>query len=347
MAAIFFVLLAFFFVISTFIALSVKKRVYLTQKKVEKRFELFITKAMLDEWDDAEDGFVIPKNFGRHFRSKIKRQYAIDALIQGKKNLRGKAAENIVKLYLKLGFKNDSIKKFKSGTWQIKARGIHELYMMDQKDMLKQIYKHANSVNDFVRMESQIAMIHFLGFDGLRFLDVISTPVSEWQQVRLLEQLRPLEPDKMPGLKTWLHSKNDSVVLFALKLADIYQQFDAYAYVLDCLSHKNEQVRIQAVKTLIRIANDTTALSLTEQYKKERFTNRLNILTHLSGVASGAEQAFLEQEIESENQFLQLAAAKVLAESCSDGLEYLQAKAIVAPKKYEDIYKHVKFQVSR
>jgi hypothetical protein len=345
-AAFLFCLLAFYFITRTFIALYIKKRRHVAEQLVEKCFETLISKAMLDEGGAGSEDFIIPANVARHIKNSIKRQYAIDALVKAKKSLRGKAGDNVVKLYLQLGFRAHSVRKFKSGTWYTKAKGIHELYMMDQYDMLTSIYKHTNSVHEHVRMEAQTAIVHFSGFDGLRFLDVISTPVSDWQQVKLLEQLRAMTPKELVSINAWLISSNDTVVIFALKLAEVYQQFQAHINTVQCLSHRNEKIRMQAVKTLVRIADESTTAKLTAQYHKERFTNKLNILNHLTMIASDDELIFLEAELDNGNQFLKIAAAGVIAACCSDGLGLLKERAQLAPQTYAEIYRHIKFQVS-
>lgn len=345
-AALVFLVLALIFLILTFIVLYKKKHTYFTEQAIEKSFELLISKAMLSDESESIESFKIPSNIQRHIKSTIKRRYAIDLLVNAKRSLRGMAGENIVKLYLQLGFKKDSIKKFNSGNWHIKAKGIHELYMMDQHDMLMRIYRHTNSSNEYVRMEAQTAVLHFSGFDGLRFLDVVSTPISDWQQIKLLEQLKTITPKEMPGINNWLKSTNDTVVIFALKLAEVYQQFHAHEGAVAALSHKNEKIRIQAVKTLVKIADETTVGQLTEQYHKERFTNKLNILNNLTAIASDDNLEFLEAELDNSNHFLKIAAANVIAECCSNGIQLLRERASREPKSYADIYYHVKFQES-
>ena len=71
-----------------------------------------------------------------------KKQFALNLLLQNKRQLMGFAAQKIIFLYEELGFKQYSIQKLKSHTWHIKARGIQELYLMEQRDMLNQIYIH-------------------------------------------------------------------------------------------------------------------------------------------------------------------------------------------------------------
>ena len=338
-------ILTFFFVSASFFSLYYKKRKWLIQKRVEKRFELLISKAMLDDWEFEED-FAIPENFKRHISSDIKKQYAIDLLVNARKSLSGKAGENIIKLYMKLGLRNESLRKFKSGTWYIKTKGIYELFMMEQHNMLTQIYKYTNSKNDFIRMEAQAAIIHLSGFHGLRFLNVVSTPISEWQQIKLLELLRHHQQKNMPQLEKWLGSKNDFVVLFALKLAEVYQQYHVYDRVVDCMSHANEKIRIQAVKTLTKIAMDSTAELLADVYKKEAVTNKLNILNQLAELATEKETEFLEMELENENQFIKLAAARVIGERLAEGLNLLRSKADRSPQVFEAIYQQVKYEIS-
>src|SRR5438552_6915817 len=89
-AALFFSLLALIFLILTFFVLYKKKHTYRTEQFVEKRFELLISKAILNDDDDIED-FIIPANIERHTKNIIKRQYAIDVLVKAKRSMRGKA----------------------------------------------------------------------------------------------------------------------------------------------------------------------------------------------------------------------------------------------------------------
>jgi hypothetical protein len=332
------------FIITTYVTLFDKKRKYYNGLFVKEKLEVWIKTALIEEWDDIKAGIVLPKKLKKQFSSFESQQFAIDELVKSKKNLSGKAGDNISELYVQLGLRDYSLRKFKSGFWHIKARGIYELYMMDQQDMMVKIYKHTNSANEFIRYEAQTAVIHFAGFEGLRFLDIITTPISDWQQLKLLEQLHPLNhPAEIKNIGHWLKSSNETVVMFALKLADIYQQFQVHEEVVQCLGHKQEKIRLQAVKSLVRIADASTASILCQQYAKERFTNRINILNNLAEVANDNELDFLLQQLNEDNGLLQLAAANVLVKCCTNGMEILKQKAVEYPDKaYYQIYNHVK-----
>src|SRR5206468_9808016 len=97
-----------------------------------------------------------------------------------------------------------------------------------------------------------------------------------------------------------------TVTIFALKLAEVYQQYQVHSEVVKCLHHENEKVRVQAVITLGRIAGEDTAGILAERYPKEHFTNKQNILTCLLSIASDNERNFLIKELDDENDFLKL-----------------------------------------
>jgi hypothetical protein len=326
-------------VVFTYFYLGLKKRAFFFKDRIKKNLELWISNVILNEDEEIR----IPEKFNKIFRNPVARQYAIENLIVNKKAFSVSVADNIRMVYEQLGFKMDSLKKLNNNRWFIKAKGIQELAIMDQNDLLIKVYRLTNSKNDLVRNEAQSAIIHWSGFNGLRFLDVATYDISEWQQVQLLVQLKNFTQQDMPKLKKWLTSTNDTVIIFALKLAEVYQQFLVKNIVEECLSHNNETVRIHAVNTLSRIGDSESADKLIEEYNNEHFTNRLNILNKIHLVANAGHIPFLLQQINNENDFLKLAAARALGKS--GALELIAKKAAEQPEPYQQIYKHVKAEM--
>ncbi len=113
----------------------------------------------------------------------------INELIHAKKNLSGSSTLNLVKLYEVLELDKNSLTKLHSSKWHIKAKGIQELAMLEQKKYVKEIFRLTNNSNVLVRNEAQCALISFYGFAGFRFLNVASYPISQWQQIQLLNKL--------------------------------------------------------------------------------------------------------------------------------------------------------------
>lgn len=329
-------------VILIYAQLLVKKRLYFYTGRIRNNIEVWISHIILEE---SVEGIDIPKKFYRLLDDPKARQVAIDELTNCKKNFSGVVAENIVALYNKLGLREDSLKKMQNKRkWHMQARGIQELYLMDQKNLLTKIYRETNSKNEFVRSEAQIAIIYMTGFNGLRFLDVISYPLTLWQQIKLLEQLRLFgkKEDLSDRIPQWLQSKNETVVVFALRLAAEYQQYAVKDAVMDCLVHPSGAVRTRAIKTLIILADEQTPFILTGYFSKENFDNQAHMLDSLVNMATDEQAPFLERLLDAPDNIIKLKAAVVLAGNCTNGMSVLEKRAWAEPEPFERILRHVK-----
>lgn len=341
-AVLFFAALTTALVAFTYLYLGLKKRSFFFKERIRKSLELWISHVILSE--DEMKEVHIPEKFIKMFRNPVARQYAIENLIANKKTFSGAVAENIRHLYEKLGFKSDSIKKMQSKLWFVRAKGIQELAIMDQNDQLIKVYRLTNSKNELVRNEAQNAIIQWAGFNGLRFLDVVTYEISEWQQIQLLVLLKNFTQQDMPKLSSWFSSSNDTVIVFALKLAQTYQQFAVKDKVEKCLAHPNEKVRIQAVNTLAKTGDNASADKLIMHYAKEPLANKINILTKLPLIAGDEHIPFFLEQLSDENDFLKLSAAKALG--AMRQFELLEKKASEQPEPYDIIFRHVKSELS-
>ena len=340
-AVLFFAAITFSLVAFTYLYLGLKKRSFFFKERIRKSLELWISHVILSEGEEEE--IRIPDKFTKMFRNPGARQYAIENLITNKKAFSGAVADNIRQLYEQLGFKRDSIKKMQSNTWFIKAKGIQELAIMDQNDQIIKVYRLTNSKNELVRNEAQNAIIQWAGFNGLRFLDVVTYEISEWQQIQLLVLLKNFTQQDMRKLPSWLSSGNDTVVVFALKIAETYQQFGVKEKIEECLFHQNEKVRVQAVNTLAVTGVKKSADKIIAQYPGESVQSRINILCKLPLLAGEEHLSFLMQQLSDENDFIKLSAAKAIGEM--HRMDLLQQKALDQPEPYQHIFKHVKAEL--
>lgn len=290
--------------------LHVKKRRYFDREKISGQLNQWISEALTEE---GELTIAVEPWLQQYLNKGIYREYVADSLINVRKNLKGAAAKNIISLYLQLDLKKDSLQKLRGFNWHQKARGIYELYMMEQADAAADIARHTNSSNETVRMEAQVATVGFSGFDGLTFLTSLTHPVNEWQQLQLLAQLQKLNVEDMPELPQWLASANITVQLFALKLADIYNQFHVHDLVVSCLQSTTEEIRNQAIKTLGHISNEDTAQVLKEQYEAETNANKRAILKQIGAIGMCDDVPFLRNALEHPDDSVKLEALRAIA----------------------------------
>ena len=317
-----------------------RKRAHLYHSAVRNKLENRISEMLVSDQEDNQ----IPPDLQDIVRTPAGRQLATAELVNCRNNFTGAVAETVVRLYELLGLKKHSLERLASTQWHIKAGGIRELYLMDQTDTLKKIYRYTNNSNELVRMEAQIGILHMSGFDGLRFLDVVSYPITEWQQIKLLEQLKhsPKSDKLAAAVPKWLDSPNATITRFALKLADEYQLYSLRTEVSGCLEHKEAAVRKQAVHTLVKIADEQTSALLISLFPRETRDNQLAILQELEKIAAEELSPFLLSVLEEKDNGIKLAAAKVLASMNGPGMDALAEKGRLQPVPYEEIYQHVK-----
>lgn len=304
-----------------YIFLYVKKKRFRTKQHIVAQLNDWISDVLTMQ---SFEEIIIPADLKEYLKKKRNRQFVIENLINIQKNLTGTAAEHIIKLYEHIELKKDSVKSFNSIAWHEKAKGIYQLYMMNQKDKMPDIFNHTDSSNEYVRMEAQTAIIGFQGFEGLIFLNTLTRPLNEWQQIKLLEQLSSLNPGNFENLPQWLISDNRYVVQFALKLADIYLQFQVHDIVVQCLKNDDDKIRYQAIKTLSKIADTQTSAIYREQYANETTGNKIAILKQLAVIGSEEDVPFLTALLQEKDERTKLETARAIVSISNTGWKTLE-----------------------
>ena len=341
-----FIVIILITLIMTAVLLRKRRKKFQVEQQVQLVFDEWLSQLLMEDLPN-DTSFQTPEWLVHAPKNHIARQYAIGQLISIHKNLIGLASRNIIWLYEKMELKNDSIAKFRSRSWHIKARGIYELYMMGQRDMQDAISQHTNHSNAYVRMEAQTAVLAFAGFEGLVFLDTLTRPLNDWQQLKLLEQLAPLDPGNLDHLSTWLSSTNPDVVLFALKLTGQYQQMQVNEDVILLLKDPREKLREQAIKSLVRTGDENTPSILVQQYAGETPANRKAILKSLEYTAADNELPFLLELLDNGDPADKLQAARIIMKCCTKGPALLQERSAQPGDQYQQLFFHIKSELAR
>ncbi|MGZ3753374.1 MAG: HEAT repeat domain-containing protein [Mucilaginibacter sp.] len=253
-----------------------------------------------------------------HFRARL-----TDALVSAKKNMAGIASDNLKILYKKLGLEKAALRSLKSRHWHVKAKAIQELTIMEIDEFVAQLYPFTNNKNELVRMEAQSALVQFNGFEGLRFLDIVTYPISDWQQIKLLQQLSQVPPVNI-SIDAWIKSDNSSVVVFALKLARNYHRFELHDEISPCLDHPDPKVRLEAINFLSEIATDETSDQFISRFLGEEFKHQLAMIHAMQKIASEKDILFLVDLLNDNNNEMKLSAARALAKMGDKGMITLQ-----------------------
>lgn len=261
------------------------------------------------------------------------RRVLITELLKTVKSMSGSAADNVCWFYTQAGLEKDSLLRLQNGAWHIKARAIQELSGLRQHKHIPKIYRYTNNANELVRSEARTAVVKLTGFEGLRFLDVISYPLTEWEQLCLLHELSLHSNRSFAKLGDWLQSENHSVTEFALRLIEVYSLHEYFPNVTACLKHPSKAVRKKAMVALQQIYDAAAADALMEIFPEENTDVQLLILQLFKEYGTEKEQFFLLQQVVHPAQDIRVAAAKAFYYTQPDAERLLkqQVDATVYP----------------
>ncbi|MFO8130261.1 MAG: HEAT repeat domain-containing protein [Bacteroidales bacterium] len=264
-------------------------------------------------------------------RGSFKRQVLTDEILHMYSNVSGEADVKMRELYFRLKLDEDSVRKIHRYRWTAKTRAIRELARMNVTRAAPLIEKYINSKNDTLRIEAHIAMVRMHKDDPFSFLDKINDEFTRWEQLNV-HAIARLYDISIPSFNRWFDRDNDSVVIFALRMAVIYQQTDHYSDILDLTSHPSEKVRKEAIIAIGNMQLREGISRLILIYPTEPYNNQLEILKALYKIPEVSEIEFLVERTREEDFDLQLEAMKVLNKIGWEGQYVLEE----LEKRYND-----------
>ncbi|MEJ5048976.1 HEAT repeat domain-containing protein [Chryseobacterium culicis] len=214
----------------------------------------------------GEEEIPVNSNFSAASGSASFRNLFLQKLAESEKKFSGAAQNKLKDLFQEYSLQEEALKKLTQKKEHIIAGGIQELTAMQVEEALPKISTFLTHPSAQVYQEAQYAMVNFKGFEGLHFLNSISSKISEWQQLRLLISITNIPENSGESIKIWMESSNDSVVIFTLKLLRKFQVLSLYSTVTDLLDHPSVDIRVQAVQTLLSLENSSTISDLMEVY---------------------------------------------------------------------------------
>jgi hypothetical protein len=307
--------------------------------------DMLISKAIFfeDQRDEIEDEILASATTAakklvnnRHFR-----EFISEELMSAKKNFSGGSSDSLKDFYLDLDLDKYALENLGSRRWYIKAKAIQELTTMHVDEFIEQIQAFTNDKNDLVRMEAQAALVQFNGFDGLEFLDTITYPISNWQQIKLLQLLSQQPPSNI-DIARWFSSDNSSVIIFALKLARNYHRFELHDAIASCLDNEDPQVRLEAIHCLNEIYTDETSDQFIARFLREDIKHQVAMAKVMQTIGTDKDKLFLLDLLTYDSDELKLNAARALANASHDGLVSLEEYSKKSDPAIGQIIMHVK-----
>lgn len=253
-------------------------------------------------------------NVGIRPENKNNIQFLIRLMIRTQRTILGSNFSKLQTLYTQIPPYGVSIKKISSWSWYRKARGIREIYEMNQSQYFDEIFKYRNDKNIYVRREAQIALVVFMGWESLRFLPYLQRNMTLWQQIKIVEKLYDLYPK--PELK-WLHRAYKTEKLFGKKLLmRIIRKYLLHGeidYIIDNLNHEDYEVRETAIYCIQTFAVSSVNMAYIKKLYEDipNATQQGQLLNYISE-NSDIDLDFYLKQLYGKNEDLKLSVAEIL-----------------------------------
>ncbi len=279
--------------------------------------QIEVEPAIQDELDDTiKDLSPIQQSIISKLRKealvKSKRKIIISILYKLMEEVSGEMSDSIKVLYIETGLIDYALKKINNTEWSIKAKSIGELSRFEVKEGHYEVVKCMDHSNKEVRKEAHLYMVNLFQFDGLYFLNELKTPLSEWDQIQILEILQRFDDQQICDIRPWLKSTNDTVVLFGLKLAQIYNQYEINDTLIELLSHKSKSIRVCVIEVLTHLYGLEAKDMLKANFNELSLEEQLSFFTMLEKLVIPSDEPFIEKHLFHKDFEIQLLALKIL-----------------------------------
>ena len=247
----------------------------------------------------------------------------------------------LTELYNQMKLDQDSVRKIYNPKWHIQVKGFRELAFMDITDANEKIRLALKSRNNILRMEAQLALVRLNEDDPFGFLDHLTHPFTLWEQLNVYE-LITLHGLPIPDFSHWTQSENKTVVMFALRMIQVFKQQQAVQQIIQCLYHPDPGVRHLAIIVCGEIQLRETLSHLKRIYKTQEYNNCLAILHAMCKMPDEMMLSFLKLVLDKEDDVqLQIESAKAISKMGEVGISALVKLMKSEYKNYQIIIRHV------
>jgi len=242
-------------------------------------------------------------------------QYLIDLMIRTQRSILGVNYIKLKTLFTQIPPYGASASKLNSKKWYIKARGIREIYEMDQSQYTRDLIKLRNSDNIYVRREAQIGIVIFLGWKSLRFLPYLKRQMTLWQQIKIVEKLYDLYPvPDLNHLRRAYYSDRPYANELIMRIIRKFHLTDDIAYIIQFIDNPKFETREAAIYCISSfLLNDNQLTEIKEKFYNIRNTEQqLMLLKYIQRISMEIDLSFYKDLLYNGNDSIKLNTADIL-----------------------------------
>ncbi|WP_146104875.1 HEAT repeat domain-containing protein [Polaribacter gangjinensis] len=238
--------------------------------------------------------------------------YAVDVLVGFKNENRKSDQYNFV--IKSLGIIEHLEAKFDSRSNSEKIDAFQEAFVLNLNKFDSKVLTHAYSRNSQIRTEARNSYLALSSNDPYRFFDEYDTSLTKWDEIELMQYLKlQSQRGNLEGLGKWInYSKNDSLVIFLIKMVGYFKQKGIDEILLEKLDDDNAKVRAEAILTLGELGIKDTEQTLIDRYYTEPEVCQVAIVKTIKKFNTGKSLKFLQEIFNETNN---IDTKKIIAEA--------------------------------
>ena len=202
-----------------------------------------------------------------------------------------------------LGIVEHLERKFDSRSNSEKIDAFQEAFVLDLNKFDSKVLRYAYSKNKMIRSEARNSYLALSSNDPYRFFDEFDRDLSKWDEIELMQYLKlQKERGNLEGLGKWInYSKNDSLVVFLIKMVGYFKQKGINEILMEKLEDDNEYVRAEAISTLGELNISQTEQNLIDRYYTEPEICQVAIVRTIRKFNTGKSLRFLQEIFDESN----------------------------------------------
>lgn len=267
------------------------------REDIENDANTFLTELIFSDYTASEMKTKINEFQSKHKLTKNLRKFILNKIIHIKVNLNETNEHTMLLIYKYFGFDEISNKLIRNRKWYSKSEALHHYQNIGYKIKTGHVKKLLNSKNTALRSNAIIALIS-LSDEKFDVLDNYKYNISKSDEVKILDIIYRKKSNIPKNINNWLNSKNDSIVIIAIKLIVRFRhkQDISLEQISHLLKSENNLVRKEVILAIRELVMFEANEILMEHFKVEtNLRNKISVIKTLNTIGTTENITFLSE----------------------------------------------------
>ncbi|OGS75642.1 MAG: hypothetical protein A3G95_08235 [Flavobacteria bacterium RIFCSPLOWO2_12_FULL_31_7] len=279
------------------------------QEHIENETNSFLTELIFSNYSAPEMKSKISEFKAKYKLNNNSRKYILNKIIHIKENLNETNEHTMLLIYKYFGFDEISNKLVRNRNWYSKSEAFHHYQNIGYKIKKGHVKRFLDSKNKALRSNAIVALIS-LSDEKFDVLDNYKYTISKSDEVKILDIIYRKKANIPTNINNWLQSKNDSIVIIAIKLIVRFRhkQDISLEQISYLLSSENQAVRKEIILAIRELVMFEANEILIQHFTKEtNIRNKISIIKTLNSIGTSENIGFISRILnEDENLELDL-----------------------------------------